>query len=689
MERLAILALALGVASCSGRAPATVLPPTASETIQARFAPGPAPASITLVSQSSFVRAGGDFDVIARIAAPDTEVEAVASVFPAVANRTEFARALREPLTRLPLFVSPPALPDPEGLVAIRLPLQDPAGPRDPERARIGRRNGVHPVVVELRDREAGPVRNRMVTFLTYLVEPDPTTPLLVSLVVPADVPVVVAPVLGGPVDNRDSTPALAGLAAALEAARGLPVTFAPTPYALDTLAGNGDEATAALARLRAATQLVPVVARPYVPIDLPAMIAAGLTSEIDRQFARGGETTAAVLGRPPNGRTWVSEGPLDGAAIDYLALDRDVRDSGVADRVTAMVMPERLLVPVARQVTLTSPFLVRGRTTEVPALAADDGLATHFAGGDQTLRAHQLLADLAVLYLDLPGSARGAVALPPPRWTPTTGFFAALRSGLTTNPVLRPASLDELFDLPMAEASRSLPLVRRAAERPGRAVGFDPSTTDELRRFRGQVEAVGTIFPRQRVGDPATPPVAALDKVLLAAESSEVASDRDEHLARFRDAVARQKGQIRIPQGRSVTLTSREGSVPVTFQNDTGLTALVRVRIASDKLLFPDRDNKPITLSPRLNTTDGFRVLARTSGSFPVEITVESPDGMLTLGQADLIVRSTAAPGLGLGIAVGAAAFLVVWWSRNAHSVRRARRLVTGSSSVPPEDLP
>ena len=70
---------------------------------------------------------------------------------------------------------------------------------------------------------------------------------------------------------------------------------------------------------------------------------------------------------------------------------------------------------------------------------------------------------------------------------------------------------------------------------------------------------------------------------------------------------------------------------------------------------------------------------VARASGAFPIRITLESPDGHLEVGRARITVRSTAASGASLVVAMGAATFLAVWWGRNAMKGRRARGLVPG----------
>jgi hypothetical protein len=75
--------------------------------------------------------------------------------------------------------------------------------------------------------------------------------------------------------------------------------------------------------------------------------------------------------------------------------------------------------------------------------------------------------------------------------------------------------------------------------------------------------------------------------------------------------------------------------------------------------------------------------VEARASGSFPLRITVTSPDGVLTVTRARVTVRSTFVSGVGVVLSVGALIFLVAWWGLHFRSTRRNRRLVD------PEDLP
>ncbi|MBV9934332.1 MAG: hypothetical protein JO367_08520, partial [Actinobacteria bacterium] len=81
-------------------------------------------------------------------------------------------------------------------------------------------------------------------------------------------------------------------------------------------------------------------------------------------------------------------------------------------------------------------------------------------------------------------------------------------------------------------------------------------------------------------------------------------------------------------------------------------------------------------------NTTARFRVQARTSGSFPIRIELVSPDGQLTVGTSRVVVRSTAASGVGIVLSVSAACFLLVWWARHAMRARRPRQPITVGAS-------
>src|SRR5690606_2449667 len=95
-----------------------------------------------------------------------------------------------------------------------------------------------------------------------------------------------------------------------------------------------------------------------------------------------------------------------------------------------------------------------------------------------------------------------------------------------------------------------------------------------------------------------------------------------------------------------------------------------------SDKLEFPDGDERVVSLPPGPTRLE-WRVRNRTSGAFPVEVTVLTPDGTVALDATRFTMRSTAVPGVGIALSALAALFLAVWWARHWRTARRASRLL------------
>ena len=98
-------------------------------------------------------------------------------------------------------------------------------------------------------------------------------------------------------------------------------------------------------------------------------------------------------------------------------------------------------------------------------------------------------------------------------------------------------------------------------------------------------------------------------------------------------DGIASKLADIRMPEGRSITLTARTGEIPVTFQNRTGFAGAGGGEGArATSWTSPTGTDRDLDLTRR-NTTERFAVVARTSGAFPLRITLESPDGNLVIG--------------------------------------------------------
>lgn len=616
----------------------------------------PAPARrLLLTGQSPYVTPGGELLLrvhIDRSGSP-TPTDVGVTIYRPVETRSEFEETLHDRISRSSVSALSVPLaslaPDANGDATVHVPLD------------LGTDDAVYPVRVELRDRTATALE-RLVTHLVYVGGSHTGPKLGLALVMP-----VAAPLTLPSEGQRDEPPVddLLPSIQALEADRALPYTLAPKPETLASLAAsNEDRADRAVDSLRRLTTDHPVVGGAYVPVNLPALLANGLGEEITDQLDRGSTTVTDVLRTRPDTKTWVATEPLDPESVDDLVhrgYERVVATDGVLEPVPDL------------SVTLSRPFSLAGRAEDLPAAVADAGLSSYFDDEpDQALAANHLLADLAVLWLDSPASNRRAVvAMPPPGWKANRAFLDTLAAGLAQNPTAEAVSLDTAFSaISPALTARGSALVRHpAAVPPGD--GF-AEVAGDLRQARRRVTSLATIL------DTPSAVSSLLDERLLAAQSAELdgAKARRSYVSGVETSINDQLSQIQMPSGRSITLTARRGQIPVTFQNRTGAPAKVVVTVQSDKLEFPGGTTRPLELARR-NTTERFPVVARTSGAFPLRITLESPDGNLLIGRTRLTVRSTAASRVSVIVSASALLFLAVWWARHIARGRRAGRLV------------
>jgi hypothetical protein len=416
------------------------------------------------------------------------------------------------------------------------------------------------------------------------------------------------------------------------------------------------------------ATATRQLVTGPYVPIDLPAMHAAGLAAEIAAQAGRGGDAISERMQARPDPRTWVAAGPLDDQSVASLS------DRGV-DR---LVLPESSLTSLNLSRTLTQPFAIEARQgRRVATMAADGGLSAHFEPTDNpVLAAQQFLADLAVVYFDAPGSKtpRAIVAVPGHSWASDPAFLDTALDGLTDSPVLAPMTLDQAFtSVPAATAIKGKgPLLRTLAKTP-----LDPDAAlsgSSIRTTRHRLDAFGSMLEQDNQASADV--FDDLERGLLTAESSDIRGrQHGVVLDAVDERIDAQLKLVHMPANRSVRLTARQGDIPITVLSDAPYPLHVLLVIErTDKLRFTVPEMPPLT---RRATIVPLGVEARTSGAFPLKVSIESPAEGMTISQTHFTVRSTAASGVGIVLSAGAGLFLLVWWVRNLRHGRRARQLV------------
>jgi hypothetical protein len=419
--------------------------------------------------------------------------------------------------------------------------------------------------------------------------------------------------------------------------------------------AGEGDAAQAGLIlgqiKKIAASPAVEVTALPLADPSVPALMAAGLGGDLPTQLERGRQEVEALTGatpapeviRPPHSE-------LDQASL-YALWQQGFH--------VFLVDPPLVGNRPAQEKDFAQPATADfdvSPTDDVTAIVPDTDvwnlLGSETLAQDPRLAAQAVLGELAQIWLERPAVKR-SLAVSFPETLPLPGdLFTPLLGQIAAAPwlTLQKASTIARNFPPQGEPS---------ALTPDRGATFPEWYVGALRSVRTGIETYRSILVRPN------PLPDRLETTVLLAESN---SFTHQHLAgrRFLDSVRHRLtaefDKVR-PDVTSVTLASRNGVIPVGVTNNAGYPLRVSVRLVSTRLSFLPADTQSIQLNGD-SASLLFHVQARTTGRFPVQVQILTPNGV-ELTHDELIVRSTAYNLIALIITIGAALFLLAWWGR------------------------
>jgi len=534
---------------------------------------------------------------------------------------------------------------------------------------------GVYPVVVSLyRPDQTGSPVSRFTTYLTYVQSRSTATAALrFAWVVPLADPVTVNedsrdPATAVARPTKAATAAFFGLATSLTQYAKVPVTLDASPQtlqALDASAGKGQRTAAAVAAMShdQATREIPP--QSYVPIDLGALSAAGENGEITGQMTAGASVLRSLHVQTADSHTWVATGSV-GNALGAALADPEV----AADH---LVVPEDQLAPAqsgtstSRQTwSYTFPLTFTKGAPTIQAAAADREMGRHFTADPKqpALDAVRLLADLAMVHFEAPftSTPRGIVAVPPTGWRPNSTFDNLLLAGLATNPIVTPVTLDGFFASVHQAGARHL-------DTAGPGPSLPHGLAHQISTARLRLTGFDTVVrPRS------TPVLAQLDQLLLASEASTLAAaGQSAAVATFSRSLDAQLSQITFATGRSVTLTARTGSVPITILSTAPYRVVGLLTMTGEKFQFPQGSTRNVTID-HPTTPVRVQVVVRTSGDLPIKAQLDAADGNLIIAQGQLTVRSTATSIVGIVLTAAALLVLLAWWARTWRAGRRKR---------------
>ena len=550
-----------------------------------------------------------------------------------------------------------------------------------PENLLAREESALHPMKVELSSEGVGLGLIR--TVLVYVNERQ-VLPLNVSLTFVLDERVAVRPD-GALADDRLERSLRPG--GRLETIVGtieqipIPVTLVVAPLTLDQLdrmsrgyrvvgPGGSREAPAGspeaerarimLERIRglARNPAIEVVPLPLASPSVPALVTAGLTSDLESQIVRGRDLASGLLGvplsttlfRPPNSA-------LSNDSVGVLAR------LGVE---TLLVDPETLPPPAGLILSPPATAVVDARAGgTLRAVTPDPGIESMLEAqsGDPALQAQTVIGALSAVYFEQPGVDRGAAIMFGEGDAPDPELLRALFLRLRrASPEVSPRTswLRPVIASRLAVTTVNPPLDERVLV-PAPVNTLSPTFQAELRRARSAIEQL------ESVTDDAGTLVERLKTLLLTSEGVHLTDDERKGLAylrAIRRGVNGEFDKVHPPSGTSVTLTSRRGVIPVTVTNSTGYSLRLRVTLLSPRLQFLDQGETQVVVLDRPRQALSFPVLAQTTGRFPVRILLRTPRGA-PIAESRIVVRSTALNVRALLVTIAAALFLLFLWVR------------------------
>lgn len=287
-----------------------------------------------------------------------------------------------------------------------------------------------------------------------------------------------------------------------------------------------------------------------------------------------------------------------------------------------------------------------------------------------------KLFAEIAMVYLELPGTAERVLPLAvPPLWHPTAAISARFVRTLAQGPWIRPRT-------PLGGLGLGIGNIRRdlVNDAPRSPVQPEAPYMEDIDEAATVVESYARLRPPISLVQRLRRDVLIGQSLLWWSEDPARVTRGAAFAADARTEAEIEFEKISIAGRRDITLASRRGTLPLSLQNGTDYPVTLEVHLqTSDRDLDLSDTLVTQTFEPGA-TALPVQVSARASGIYPVRIRVQSSDGF-EISETSISVRSTEFNEIALAITLGALAFLVLFSA--ARGVRR-RRASAGENETP-----
>jgi hypothetical protein len=563
---------------------------------------------------------------------------------------------------------------------------------------------GVYPLKLILQDGAGQPLDTLSTQLLFYPERPETT--LKAVVVLPIDLPPQRGP---DGVFHPDSTGAFAleeALGSNLQelvdllqtetnprSGPGLEIALAPTPLLIDEIADMADgyrrdrggesvnvgadfegavAANGFLDRFSAVVESsnVQTLNVPYSAPDLPSIAAQ--PNAIDTQLETGADVVSGALGIEAS-REWVF-GP--GGRMD----ERSVEQSGMEHAffsADSFVPPDDPLASGCpqRELSFTCPVATTSSGGDrITGYLSDEALQNELFDvtrpGHSRLELQRFFSETAMIREEQPSNSDRIIQITiPPTWRLTGRELSILLRALRNPPWLQSVTPDHGLARTEERATnrRLVPQAQALANQP-----------DEL--YFENVQRVAELVAHFDSIEPPDSMVRRLNQNILVGQSHSWWDDitsGEEFLSGTEQEIRRELAKIGIVGGNEleIALTSREGEIPLTIFRNTGYAVRINIVLDSSRLDLEQNVLEQNVDSARQRVQ--FEVIARSSGQFPLDVRLTTPDGYEFGDVKRITIRSTAFNEIALGITFGALAFLILFYV-----VRGTRRRRAGTPS-------
>jgi hypothetical protein len=277
--------------------------------------------------------------------------------------------------------------------------------------------------------------------------------------------------------------------------------------------------------------------------------------------------------------------------------------------------------------------------------------------GIDVRLGIQNFFAETAMVREETPGvGGRVVQATMPSLWHPGRETLDRLLNGLREAPWIETLTPSEALDVSVEPSPRRLvpTLGRLAIQAPADDLFADISSTWEL------VESFRLLRPLPELTERLTRNLLVAQSRLWGA-SPELSGRADDYVADTLRRTREELEKITIGGTEEIRLTSQRGEIPIEVFNDTNYEVTLNVRIISPDLRLDE--TYPLVLEAGRFQQIPVDIAARSSGIFPVEVSLETPDGTYQIDTRSITVRSTEFNQVAVVITMGALAFLVLFY--------------------------